>query len=133
LAKYFLEKHSQENEKRTATISKSAMKILHHYAWPGNVRELANTINHAVIFCKGKEIVPANLPTAIKEDSQARDFTLTLTSPSLPEAESQLIRKVLIQNQWNLKKSANDLNIARGTLYSKMKKYNIQIDHIKDI
>jgi len=133
LAKYFLEKYGHENDKNIHRISKSTMKILHQYDWPGNVRELANTIKHALIFCKGQEILPAHLPENIREGSHKKDFRLTLTSPSLPQAEAALIRKVLEDHHWNLKKASTDLAIARGTLYSKMKKYGIKktdaLDH----
>ena len=53
-------------------------------------------------------------------------FTLALMDRFLPLAESTLIRKVLEETDWNLKQSAVLLHIARGTLYSKMKKYNIR-------
>ncbi len=52
-------------------------------------------------------------------------FTIALMDRSLPKAEEILIRKVLEETNWNLKHSAALLNIARGTLYSKMGKYNI--------
>jgi len=36
-----------------------------------------------------------------------------------------LIRRALTENNWNLKRTAVDLEIARSTLYSKMNKYGI--------
>ncbi len=125
LTKYFLEKYSRQNNKKIRQVSKSIMDLLMQYDWPGNVRELANAINHALIFCKGKEIVPGNLPAHISAGLRARDFQLTLISPSLPKAEAALIKKVLEMNNWNLKQAAADLAIARGTLYSKMERYSI--------
>ena len=126
LAAYFLEKYGREEEKNIKRISRSAMKILNQYNWPGNVRELANIIKHALIFCKSREILPANLPENLKEGARTKKFRLTLDSPSLPEAEARIIREVLETNGWNLKKAAEELAIARGTLYGKMKKYDIQ-------
>jgi two-component system NtrC family response regulator/two-component system response regulator HydG len=99
------------------------------YEWPGNVRELSNVVEQAVVFCKGEEITPDCLPEGIKKDSQPKEFTLRLSSRSLPLAESTLIRKVLEEADWNLKKAARELDIARGTLYSKMKKYRIEKPH----
>jgi two-component system NtrC family response regulator/two-component system response regulator HydG len=125
LSLYFLEKYSQENSKKIKGISKPAIKILSRYHWPGNVRELGNVIKHALIFCKTNKIQPANLPDNIKQAFQNKKFRLTLTSPSLPLAEATLIQKVLNENHWNLKQSAMELEIARGTLYSKIKKYNL--------
>ena len=126
LALYFVEKYSQENAMNIKGISKSALNILTHYHWPGNVRELGNVINHALIFCKTSKIQPTNLPDNIKQAFQNKQFRLTLTSPSLPLAEATLIKKVLNENHWNLKQAALELEIARGTLYSKIKKYKLK-------
>jgi len=51
---------------------------------------------------------------------------LELTDRSLPKAEATLIHKVLKEKKWNLKQAARELEIARTTLYSKMKKHNIK-------
>lgn len=126
LALYFMEKYSRESAKNIKGISKSAIKILNQYHWPGNVRELGNVIKHALIFCKTNKIQPANLPENIKTAFQNKKFRLTLTSSSLPLAEATLIQKVLNENHWNLKQAAMELEIARGTLYSKIKKYRLK-------
>ena len=125
LASYFMEKHCIETKKKITRISGAAMRMLTEYNWPGNVRELANVIEQAIIFCKGKEIIPDNLPEDIKKTSQTKVFGLRLSSRSLPLAESTLIRRVLEETNWNLKQAAMELEIARGTLYSKMEKYGI--------
>ncbi len=51
---------------------------------------------------------------------------LKLTDHSIPKAEAALIQKAIQETNWNLKKAAGRLEIARGTLYSKMRKYNIK-------
>lgn len=126
LANYFLMKYSQAADKKVKRINKAAQKLLNEYSWPGNVRELGNAIEHAVVFCKGVELLVSNLPAEIKQlQNEDDDFSLALSSSSLAEAESALIRKVLEEKGWNMKKAADALDIARGTLYSKMEKYNI--------
>lgn len=129
LVNYFLKKYSAETEKNILGISRAAMDILYAYDWPGNIRELANTIENAVIFCKGREIIPADLPEKSGAASYTKKFDLKLSSSSLPLAEATIIRKVLEKTNWNLKRSAEELDIARGTLYSKMKKYGIEKAH----
>ncbi len=126
LASYFTEKYHTETKTKITGISGAAMRMLTEYNWPGNVRELANVIERAVIFCKGREIIPANLREDIKKASQEKVFDLRLSSRSLLLGESTLIRRVLEEKNWNLKQTANELEIARGTLYSKMKKYGIE-------
>jgi len=66
------------------------------------------------------------MPSYIDNDPVRKENTLELMDRSLPKAEEALIRKVLEETGWNLKQSAILLNIARGTLYSKMRKYNIK-------
>jgi len=126
LANYYLKRHCSETKKDILRISRAAMNQLMLYDWPGNVRELlGNIIENAVIFCKGREIILDNIPEELRKTFQAKGFTLMLPSSSLPLAESTLIRKVLEATNWNLKEAAKELDIARGTLYSKMKKYAI--------
>ena len=132
LANHFLKKYCTETKKNIPRISRAVMNILIRYDWPGNVRELANIIENAVIFCKGKELIPANLPEKLRKNTQRKGFTLGLPSRSLPLAESTMICKVLEETNWNMKQAAMELDIARGTLYSKIKKYRIEKPHSGD-
>lgn len=126
LADYFLKKYCSEVKKNITGFSTAAMNILTDYDWPGNVRELSNAIEHAVVFCKEKKIVPPNLQNMMRAYPQKNAHHLTLSSWSLPRAEEIIIRKVLMETNGNLKLTADKLSIARGTLYSKMKKYCIE-------
>ncbi|OEU49225.1 MAG: sigma-54-dependent Fis family transcriptional regulator [Desulfobacterales bacterium S3730MH5] len=126
LVNHFLKKYCTETEKNILRVSREAMEILIRYRWPGNVRELANVIENVVIFCKGQEVLPANLTGQLRETPKTKEFVLTLSSSSLPLAEATMMRKVLEETSWNLKQAAKELDIARGTLYSKMKKYGIE-------
>ncbi|MGA1790002.1 MAG: sigma-54-dependent transcriptional regulator [bacterium] len=125
LANYFLQIFSKEIKKDINSISRSAMNVLTEYHWPGNVRELSNVIKNVVVFCKGKQIDPDVLPEHIKQTAQDNPYTFTLPSKSLPDVESILIEMVLQEKNWNLNQAAKELCIARGTLYSKMKKYGL--------
>jgi len=126
LANYFAYRYSKRNKQDLRSFSKDCYKMLMAYDWPGNVRELINIVEQAIVFCKEKEIAPDYLPEYVKKKSKPEGFTLYLSSPSLPLAEATLIRKVLQEANWNLKQAARELAIARGTLYSKMKKYGIE-------
>jgi len=132
LAAYFLKRYNVQTGKDISHISGPAMALLRRHDWPGNVRELATVIEQMVVFCKKNKVTPDDLPCKLHETPGSRPFTLTLTSRSLPEAESALIRKVLNETDWNLKQAAEKLDIARGTLYSKIKKYGIEKSHSGD-
>ena len=132
LATYFLKIYCKQNGKKISRISRPGMNMLVRYNWPGNIRELANAIEQAVVFCKKNEITPDDLPRRVCEASHPGSFTFTLTSPSLPKAESALIQRILEETNWNLKQAAGMLDIARGTVYSKMRKYKIEKPHSAD-
>jgi DNA-binding NtrC family response regulator len=126
LVRYFLERYCALNNKHIDGVTRDAMTLLHNYDWPGNCRELANIIEHAVIFSRGRVLDKDSLPAQIRTtDSHSSGLTLNLATSTLADAESALIKKVLEESNWNLKKAAETLDIARGTLYGKMEKYHL--------
>ncbi len=122
---HFLKKFNEKNKKTVSNLSKDALDILMAYDWPGNVRELENVIERAVVLSKGDTITRNYLPRHIA-DFGGRNISLWIRSKSLKEAEKQLLVWVLEKTNWNIKKAASLLEISRGTLYSKMKKLNLQ-------
>ncbi|WP_373500528.1 sigma-54-dependent transcriptional regulator [Desulfococcus sp.] len=125
LADHFLQQFNEKAKKNITGISNAATEILKQHVWPGNVRELANVIENAAIFCKGRKIVPADIQDIRREPSH-KSIRLNLSSWSLDHAEETLIRGALYETRGNLKHAAETLGIARGTLYSKMKRYGIE-------
>ena len=55
-----------------------------------------------------------------------QEVILELADGSLHKAEATLIHKVLHDTNWNLNRAARELDIPRGSLYSKMKKHSIK-------
>lgn len=125
LANYFLRIFAKETHKRVGGISDDALNLMLPYHWPGNVRELRNYMERVVVLSGSDIIRPANLPQELRDAGEAEEFTLRLSSKSLPEAERILIVKALEETGWNLSKSAALLRISRGTLYNKIKKYGL--------
>ena len=119
LAEHFLYRFAQETNKTINKISREAMDEMMLYDWPGNIRELENAIERAVVVGKEREIRPEDLPI----------FCHELPPPtrvrSLAQVEKAHIKQVLIENQWNIARSAKILEIDRSTLYSKIKRYEI--------
>ena len=119
LAGYFLQKYARKMNRPIRGISASAMALLSQHSWPGNVRELENSIERAVIFCKGDELLPEHLPIHRSAASEA--------SSGLPlsEVEKIHIQRVLAETGGNISKSARVLGIDRATLYNKIKRYGL--------
>lgn len=128
LVNHFIGRFSKEMGKKVTRVSPEAMKILMAYDYPGNIRELENIIEHVMVFCSGdtlqaehlqKDIQPAR-PDVIGKAIEKED--------PLQAMEQELILKVLNQNGWNYKKTAEKLKISRTTLWRKMKEYGLEKD-----
>ena len=119
LAEHFLYRFAQETNKTINKISREAMDEMMLYDWPGNIRELENAIERAVVVGREREILPEDLPIFCHE------LPAPTKANSLAEVEKAHIKQVLIENEWNIARSAKILEIDRSTLYSKIKRYEI--------
>ncbi len=119
LAEHFLRRFSQETKKPIDKISRTAMDEIMLYEWPGNVRELENAIERAVVVSKSRSLQAEDLPLF-------RSDICIPANTSLREVEKAHIAKVLTDNGWNVSKSAQILDIDRGTLYNKIKLFGLQ-------
>jgi DNA-binding NtrC family response regulator len=120
LAEHFLQRFILETNKTIDRISREAMDELMLYDWPGNVRELENAIERAVVVGKDRQVLPEHLPIFCHEPF------LGPQNNTLKEVEKVHIRQILVDNDWNIARSARILGIDRTTLYSKIKRLAIQ-------
>ena len=121
LAYYFLNKFTTAMNKPVKNISKEAMDFLSNYDWPGNVRELENAIERAVVIGKESSIQVKDLPFHVSNNMISENGEKSLAS-----MESKHILQVLIENNWNISRSATILEIDRVTLYNKINKYGLR-------
>jgi transcriptional regulator of acetoin/glycerol metabolism len=94
--------------------------------WPGNVRELENAIERAVLVAKGTEVTVGDLPESIRDESTAAADFVIPPHRTLAEIEKMAILQTLQRTNWNKQEAAQILGLYRPTLYSKMKKHDIQ-------
>ena len=122
LVDHFIERFNIEMGKNIEGLSEPAMRMLMDYGWPGNARELRNVIERAMVVTKGRMILEADLSI-----TQAPGSTLPNTrGKSLADMEKEHIRQVLLDNRWNIIRSAQILGIDRVTLYNKIRKYELK-------
>ncbi|MBI2186512.1 MAG: sigma-54-dependent Fis family transcriptional regulator [Acidobacteria bacterium] len=126
LCNHFLAKFNERYRRNVRSISPAAYHLLIRNRWPGNVRELENAIERAVLVSKTGEIAPADLPETIREEgSPTQEFTIP-PHRTLAEIEKMTILQTLQRTNWNKQEAAQILGLYRPTLYSKMKKHDIQ-------
>ena len=122
LAYYFLNKFSTAMNKPIKNISKDALDFLVKYEWPGNVRELENAIERAVVVGQSDTIQVSDLPFHVSSNNVEPNNS----DKSLSAMEKKHIIRVLKENNWNISRSAQQLEIDRVTLYNKINKYGLR-------
>jgi PAS domain S-box-containing protein len=120
LANHFLRTYCLIEKKEITGFDTQAMKLMMDYDWPGNVRELQNTVARCVVLTPGRHIGVEALPDKI------RSGVGTSKGFSLWKNERDLVATVMRECNWNKNEAARLLDISRGTLYSKLKKYDIR-------
>lgn len=128
LVRHFLRRFSQKFNKELRGASREVQKLFTRYDWPGNVRELENVLERAAILTDKEYIDIPDLPTYLQKSLPAAEklpFIDRESLPSLSDLEKEYIIHALKQTKNNLRQTAKILDVARNTLYNKLKKYNI--------
>jgi transcriptional regulator with PAS, ATPase and Fis domain len=120
----FLKEFSIENGKRIDGIEPKARLALLNYPWPGNVRQLKNSIESAVVLCKGTTIGLDDLPPHLRSEP-GEDSVKLPVGVSLAAAEKELIRATLAREGGNKSRAAEVLGIGRKTLHRKLQEYEL--------
>ncbi|MDR1222716.1 MAG: sigma-54 dependent transcriptional regulator [Tannerella sp.] len=116
----FLEKQSRNYGKPELQLTAAAEEKLKRYPWYGNIRELEHFIEKAVIFSE-KTIIDADdleVPAVASNTAENEGSTIE-------EMERKMIRNAINKHNGNLSLVADELGIARQTLYNKIKRYEL--------
>lgn len=125
---HFARKTAHNLNKTITGIEPEALSLLERYDWPGNIRELENVIERAVNIMDGTVITPQDLPDYIRNLPGEKP---TIAPETLMAKEYETIVSMLTETGGNLRETAKRLGIARGTLYKKVKKYQISTDEFR--
>jgi len=123
LAEYLRERFNVRFKREAGPLSRETMQLLKQREWPGNVRELENCMARYVIL--GSEEAFYSEPAERKQPEftyeAGRDGNIPLKSIAQQvtrRMEHDVILKVLQQNHWNRRKTAEILKISyRALLY----------------
>jgi PAS domain S-box-containing protein len=122
LVDHFIRRFNNLKKKLIADVSPDVLAVLVGYDYPGNIRELENIIEHAFVLCRGTVIDIENLPENVRPEEGRPLARLT----SMDDVEVAFITEALRRNNFNRKKTAQELGMHKTTLWRKMKKLGIQ-------
>jgi two-component system nitrogen regulation response regulator NtrX len=125
LVEYFLKNFAQQYGQKTKKISKTTLQALMEYDWPGNVRELRNTIERFVIMTPSDTIDIKNIPSF--KESRMDYYSYKTLRDAREQFEKDFILRRLQENNWNISKTAEELDIERSNLHRKIKSLGIEI------
>ncbi|MBS1502539.1 MAG: sigma-54-dependent Fis family transcriptional regulator, partial [Bacteroidetes bacterium] len=137
LTQNFLEEICSDYGMPVKKISDGALEALKSLPWTGNIRELRNMVERLIIL-SDKMITENDVhafanpsgPVTIASNSSSSSQTDFDQFANFQEykdyAEREYIKFKLEKNNWNVSKTADDIDIQRSHLYSKIEKYGLK-------
>ena len=123
IADYYMKLCSAQYGTAGIIINDNTIKKLEEYHWPGNIRELAHAIERAIILCKNRTLTPDDFILKIKPTTAQ-----LITEPTIriEDYEKRAISSALSKHNGNLSKAAEEIGIARSTLYRKIARFGME-------
>lgn len=130
LAERFLNEICEDNGIPYKRLTPGAIQELKNISWSGNIRELRNVIERLIILCDDKitedDVINfsnaasrrTNSLDAVEQYEKFQDFK--------DFAEKIFIDAKLRKNNWNVAKTATEIDIQRSHLYNKIEKYGLK-------
>lgn len=132
LANQFCEEICSNQGIPVKQITPYALKMLQDYEWTGNIRELRNVIERLVIL-GGAKISDEDVQNYAYKGIQLSSNMNTEVFDQYPKfqdfkehIEKQFIEYKLNQFNWNVSKTADEIDIQRSHLYNKIEKFNLK-------
>jgi two-component system nitrogen regulation response regulator NtrX len=138
LTQSFLDEICNEYGMPTKKISEAALDALKSLPWSGNIRELRNMVERLIILSDKtitdgdvKAFANPSSPTPVAASGAAAapqtDFEQFKNFQEYKDfAEREYIKFKLEKNNWNVSKTADDIDIQRSHLYSKIEKFGLK-------
>jgi len=139
LTQHFLDEICNDYGMPVKRISDAALDALKALPWTGNIRELRNMVERLIIL-SDKTITDADVKAFANPSGPSHENNGS-GAPAAPQtdfnqfknfqeykdfAEREYIKFKLEKNNWNVSKTADDIDIQRSHLYSKIEKYGLK-------
>jgi two-component system nitrogen regulation response regulator NtrX len=130
LIKHFIEMFASENGIRQKGITSDVVKAFQDYEWPGNIRELKNAVERLMIMVPSDTITIKDVDAlglfGQQQILKEYDYFSHKTLKDARDAfEKDFIIRKLQENNWNVSKTAEAIDVERSNLHKKIKAYEI--------
>ncbi|OGU17185.1 MAG: Fis family transcriptional regulator [Geobacteraceae bacterium GWC2_53_11] len=135
LVQYFVARFFRREGGEAKAFLPEALAKLCHYGWPGNLRELKNVVERILIVAPGRIISPEDVPNLSDDAASGLDHSASLEGPfartALRDAREDFEREYIIhkleENDWNISRTAELIELERSNLHRKIKSYGIDV------
>ncbi len=131
LVEHFIRKFNSLSGKEIKGLSPEVFPLLMSHDFPGNIRELENIMEYANVVCKNSLIGIEHLPEQLHPEASSRSIagkeSRLESGFSMEDMERTMVFEALRKNNWNRKKTADQMGIHTTTLWRKIKRLDIQI------
>jgi two-component system, NtrC family, nitrogen regulation response regulator NtrX len=130
LAEIFINEICEDNGMSKKIFTPDALEELKVINWSGNVRELRNIVERLVILCDQKITAEDVISYSNNNTKKSKSLDAVDDFEKFQDfkdfAEKLFIEAKLKKNQWNIAKTATEIDIQRSHLYNKIEKYNLK-------
>lgn len=131
LAEKFLREICEESGQPLKPFTSDALQELKAVNWSGNIRELRNVIERLVILCDKKitadDVLSFSNPSQAIKGQEVVDVSKHDKFQDFKDySEKIFLEYKLNQNNWNVAKTAAQIDIQRSHLYNKIEKYGLK-------
>ena len=132
LAENFLREACEDNKIPLKSFTPEGLEEMKKVNWSGNIRELRNVIERFVILC-GPKITELDVRTYTNPSRGTSTVQGLLDNfvkfqDFKDHAEKIFIQDKLRKNNWNVAKTAIEIDIQRSHLYNKIDKFSLSRD-----
>ncbi len=134
LVERFVHEICEEYGMPRRVVTPKAMEELMKIHWTGNIRELHNVVERLVILSENKiteqEVLAYAVANVTKDPMEVLFQRFDKFVDFRDEMEKRFIEYKLRRNNWNVSKTADEIDIQRSHLYSKMEKYGLRREEL---
>lgn len=130
LAEQFVQEICEDNGIPRKVITPKGMMELQNINWTGNIRELHNVLERLIILSDNKitenEVLTYGVANPTRDPFESIFNKYDKFQDFKDYMEKQFIEYKLRINNWNVSKTADEIDIQRSHLYNKIEKFSLK-------